>query len=114
MNTLTGFTDQPKQQAVIPLGDGTRATLTLEFRPAQIGWFASLSYGEFALNGQRLTSSPNWLRQWREVLPFGLAVLGVNDADPLRQTDLADGTIQILLLDAADVAAVEAAVYPGN
>lgn len=114
MNLLEGFTDQAKQQTTIVLADGSRAVLLLEYRPNQIGWFASLTYGRFTLNGQRLVSSPNYLRQWREQIPFGLAVLGVNNVDPLRQTDLADGSVSLYLLDQADVEAVEAAVYPGT
>ncbi len=114
MNLLQGFTDQAKQQTTLVLADGSRAVLVLEYRPNQIGWFASLTYGEFRLNGQRLVSSPNYLRQWREQIPFGLSVLGVNNADPLRQTDLSDGTVTLYLLDQPDVEAVEAAVYPGT
>ncbi len=114
MNLLEGFTDQAKQQTTLVLADGSRAVLVMEYRPNQIGWFVNLTYGDFQLDGQRLVSSPNFLRQWREQIPFGLSVLGINNVDPLRQTDFADGTVSIYLLDQADVDAVEAAVYPGT
>lgn len=114
MNLLEGLTDQPKQETAIVLSDGTRATLSLEYRPNQLGWFYDLSWGDFAANGQRLVTSPNALRKFRKLLPFGIAVVTTADAEPLRQTDLADGTVALYLLDSTDVSAIESSLYPGN
>ncbi len=114
MNLISGLTDNPTQTATLVLADGSRASLNLYFRPNQVGWFYDLALGTFAVNGRRLVSSPNLLRQFRELIPFGIAVAGVANADPLRQEDLVDGTVSLYLLDGADVADVEAALYPGN
>ena len=120
MTIITGITDQPKQQTSIVLPDGTKAVLYLEYRPQQNGWYYNLTYGPntrlvpFVLNGQRLVSSPNIMRQFRNLIPFGIAILTQNNIEPTRQTDFIDGTITMLLLDTADVAQVEAQVYTGN
>jgi hypothetical protein len=114
MKTLQGFTDQPKQTTTIVLDDGTKATLRLEYRPQQLGWFYDVTWEDFAANGLRLVASPNILRTYRELLPFGIAVLTAGAVEPLNQDDLVDGTTTFLLLTAAEVEEVEATVYPGN
>jgi len=109
MNYLTGFTSEPKQESTVILADGTRFVWYLEYRPNQAGWFYNINWNEtFTLNGQRLVTGPNILRQWENIIPFGIGVIGVGMVDPLRQTDLADGTITLVLLEGADLAAVDA------
>jgi len=111
INQLLGLSDQPKQQTTIILADGTQATLYMEYVPAQLGWSFSLTYGSKVINGQRIVSSPNLLRHWKNVLPFGLAVITDGNAEPTTQTAFKDGTTLIYLLDAADVKTIEAAVF---
>lgn len=119
MTTIDGLTDQPVQQSSVTLPDGTRAALLLEFKPQQAGWFYSISYplqtGEtFTLNGLRLVASPNMLRQWREIIPFGLClVASPNNLDPMAQECFVDGTAQLLLLDQVDVIEIEDQIYAG-
>jgi hypothetical protein len=114
MNRIEGITDKPKQQTTIVLADGSNVLLLLEYRPNQLGWFYDLAWGDFALNGLRLVTSPSVLRAFRHVLPFDLAVLATANVEPLNQTDFADGTCVVYLLEGADLAAVNAAVYPGD
>jgi hypothetical protein len=111
MNQIQGFTDQPKQKTTLILADGTSATLTLEYKPQQIGWFYDLVWQNFALNGQRLTASPNILYQFHHQLSFGLMVITAGNVEPTLQTDLSDGTTSIYLLEGTDVADVAAAVF---
>ena len=112
MKLLDGFTDQPKQKTTIILADGTSTVLNLEYKPNQTGWFFDLSWQDFALNGQRLTSSPNILVQYENEISFGLMIICNGNAEPLNQTDLEDGAVQIYLLEGPDLAAVAAAINP--
>ena len=98
----------PFQRARLVLADSSRASMTLWYSTGQSGWFFDLEYGDkFALSGVRLVSSPNLLRSWRDILPFGLAVLTKNKSEPLRQTDLSDGTVELYLLEGDDISYVE-------
>lgn len=114
MKLLTGFTNNPKQTLVILLADDTAVSLSLEYRPNQAGWFYDWTYQGRTVNGNRLVSSPNILRAFRDLIPFGLAVLASGNVEPLNQQDLVDGTVKIYLLDSADLARVEEVVYPGR
>lgn len=117
MKLITGLTDQPNQQSVIVLPDGTPVDFTLMYRPQQQGWFYNLSCdadaGPFELNGSRLVSSPNILRNYRNLVTFGLLILTLNNVEPIGQTTFIDGTTAVFLLTAAEVAQVEALIYPG-
>ena len=114
MTTLAGLSDQPKQQSTFVLPDGSQVSLYLEYIQQQAGWFANISRGTFTVNGLRLTASPNLLRKWQNGLPFGLALLTKNAAEPTTLDTFVDGTTSLLVLNAADIAAINAAAYPGN
>jgi hypothetical protein len=117
VNTLSGFTEAASQVANIDIGDGTTAVLTLSYRPLQSGWFYDLAWNgngqSFAVNGRRLVTSPNILRQFQNKLPFGLMVATNDDSEPTQQDDLSTSRATIYLLDATDISNVNASFFPG-
>lgn len=114
MNKLSGFTDSPNQSTVVTLDDGSFFTIALYYRQQQNGWFFDLSYGDFLIQGQRLVSGENILRQFRERIPFGLAVFTTTGLDPWRITDLTSRDTEFVLLDASDVEQIEQANFTRN
>lgn len=117
-STITGLTDSPNQIQPVLLPDGSTLTMTLVYRPQQAGWFVDLSWDGQTPNwvnqGLRLTTSPNWLRQYKNQLPFGIGVHTTDLQDPAGQEDFASGYCQLILLDAADVVGVEEVYFAGN
>ena len=114
MTIIGGLTGQPKQQMTLQIADGTQASFYLEYREQQTGWFWDLTWGVHTINGNRLTTFPNILRQWKNILPFGISVLTSGNVEPLNQTDLVDGTATLLFLTDTDVQLVEESAFPGN
>lgn len=118
MQLISGITSDPKQEISIPLPSGDYFTFRLQFRPQQRGWFYDIAYStrtnSFAVNGRRLVTTPNLLRQFQDIIPFGLSVVTQNDAEPTTQSGLADGTVTLLLLDSDDIAEIEATIYTGS
>lgn len=114
MLKLTGITDAPKQSSTFALDDGTKASITMEYRPQQLGWFCDISTDTFDVKGMRMVTFPNMLRQFRNQIPFGLAIVTKDTNDPLRQSDFATGYASLVLLNATDVDAVEAAQFTRN
>lgn len=118
MNKVNGITEQPAQILGLVLEDGSRATLSLYYRPQQNGWFYDLAWPgpaslpvPFQVQNRRLVTAGNMLRQFRDVIPFGLACFTPDNSDPMTQNSFVDGSAELVLLNAADVAVVEAAVY---
>ncbi len=92
------------QKQTLVLEDGTALTLTLYFRPLQLGWFINeLTYGSFTLQGMRVTNNPNMLNQWRSVLPFGLACYSTANREPSLQQDFSSGASKLYILTQAEV-----------
>lgn len=121
MNRLDQITDDAAQTQRLLLPDGSVATLSMEFKPMQYGWFiTSLVYapvtssygvpsnydGPFEIRGFRIFVSPNILQQYRNQIPFGLACYSAGEREPTQQQDFSSGAAQLYLLNQADVAQI--------
>lgn len=115
MKPVTSLNSAARQAISLVLDDGTVADMTLEWVDNQQGWFYSLSYApaSFAVNNQRLVNAPNVLRQFREIIPFGLGCYVPDGGEPWLQTDFISGRVTLLALTAADVATIEERILNG-
>lgn len=74
----------------------------------------STQTNSFELNGRRLVTTPNLLRQFQDIIPFGLAVVTQGNIEPTTQTAFSDGTVTFLLLGEEDIADIDAQIYTGS
>ena len=111
---VTGISSDPAQTFSLTLEDGSSVQFTLVYRVQQLGWFYDLTWGTFVLNGQRLVTGPNMLRQYQNIIPFGLGCVTSDLGEPLNQTDFTSGYATLFLLDSAGVGETEMAYYPGD
>lgn len=107
MFQIQRLSDYAKQAQTVFLPDGTSFYIELTFKPLQTAWFFDLTYGDRAIRGQRLVTSPNCLRHYHNLLPFGIACFSNSDRDPLFQKDFISGDIELYVLTQAEVAAFE-------
>lgn len=114
MTTLNGLTDQPKQRSDFVLADGSSVAISMEYCPQQMGWFMDVAWQTFVVKGLRMVTTPGLLHQWRNILTFDLAITTADNLDPLNLTDFASGRSVVYILEAADIAEVEASLYPGS
>lgn len=110
MNQITSLTTDPKQQFNAVISGYNTAQIYIEYKPQQFGWFMNLVWGNFSVNNLRLAVGPNILRQFKNQIPFGIAISGVGNIDPLNQTDWVSNN-GFFILTSDDVAAVETVVY---
>lgn len=71
-----------------------------------MGWFfTSLNWNnsQWVENGRRVVTHPNMLRQYQNIIPFGLACLTVNNREPTQIQDFASGASGLYLLSSAEV-----------
>lgn len=114
MVLIDNLSDAADQETGLQLSDGSVGSLELIYQPTTSRWIFNFTHPAFeggALNGQMLCVHPNILRQFKNNIPFGLAVVSATGNDPVNVTDFADGSVKLYLLDAADVAAVEEAFF---
>jgi len=103
MRTIVGLTNDANQTMNLALEDGSLINFTLNYYANQQSWFFNLSYGSFSLNGARLVPSPNILRAWRNIIPFGLACSSIDGYEALYITDFTSGRISIATLNSTEV-----------
>jgi hypothetical protein len=115
MQQITGISDNPAQVINLTADDGTTVTLTLEYRPQQSGWSVDVLWNGTTpateLNGLRVTVFPNLVRQWKNLLTFGLACITQDGREPLSVDAFLSGYATLLLLNAADVASIESQIF---
>lgn len=108
MRQITTLNDSNKQQFRFSIDGYDAAEVYLEFKPQQQGWFMNLSWGDvFTLNQTRVVVSPNLLRQFVNVLPFGITIVGPDAIDPFAVDSWLNGW-EFYVLDQDDLEQVEA------
>lgn len=107
MQLITAITNDPIQTLGIILDDGSTVQMQLNYIPAQQGWFYSLTYGEFEANLMRIVNSPNMIRKFRNIIPFGMACTTIDGYEIINQSDFVSGRASMFVLNNTDVMEVE-------
>lgn len=112
MRIIETITADALQEQILPI-DGTsqRCFMTLEFKPNQSSWYYSFTFGDFSVSNERLVVSPNLIRQYKNLLPFGLLLYSASGIDPIHQDSFSSGEAVLNILSAAEVAEVETTLY---
>lgn len=104
MQLIQRITANPYQTQSLVLDDGTSFSILMYFRPMQFGWFINqLTYGDFILQGLRITNSPNMLNQFRNQIPFGLGCFSTANREPSQQEDFFSGASKLYILTTVEV-----------
>lgn len=111
MQLIDRLTDDAIQQYNL-LGDaGQQISFTLRFMPSQDRWLFDISYLDFVLNGVALTVALNALREFKNIINFGLAVSSTDGYEPQFLEDFLNGRIKIYLLNQIEVNSIEALFF---
>jgi hypothetical protein len=111
MQQISSISDLPNQQANIQLPDGSLANFTFYLKPRIQRWLFDLAHPVLNLTGRVLTTHPNILRQWKNVINFGLAVIASDGADPFYIEDFLTGRITLYVLNSSEIVQIEEQVY---
>jgi len=107
MRIINEITDEPRQKHTLTLDDGSSVEFEIVYIRNQRGWFYSYTYGDFVIVNQRLVVSPNLIRKYKNILPFGFACTTTDGYEPVNQDDFSTKRASFYLLNQEDVAAVE-------
>lgn len=109
MLTVQQITDAPKQKQTIILPDGSQFVLRIEYIPMQVGWFIrEITHLDFRVTNVRIVTSPNLLHQFRNQIPFGLAIFTDGNQEPVLPGDFLSGRSKMYVLSSAEVDQYEA------
>lgn len=107
MKKITALTNDAKQSVNLVLDSGARVSMQINFIPNQVAWYYSLTYGTFNVNNMRLVNSPNMLRKFRNIIPFGIACTVLDGYEPIFQSDFTSGRATLYLLNQTDLTSTE-------
>lgn len=85
--------------------------LMFRFYPTINKWCLDITYGSFVLNGIAITNSPNFLRKFRNIIPFGMSCSTFSGIDPRDVDDFEKENALLYLLDKTDVAEIEDGIF---
>ncbi len=111
MKLVSNLSDEADQLTKVVLADGSVAAFEFTYLPAIERWAMSVSHPKIEIDGMILCCGPNVLREFRNVIPFGLGCYSTDGADPFYIEDFASGRITLYVLDASEVAFFETAVF---
>jgi hypothetical protein len=115
MKLINHISTQPLQQQTLILDNGQTFTLTIEYKPNQIGWFIrQITYNDtFTVNGLRITNFPNILQPWVNLIPFGLGCFSKQNREPMLQEDFQSGNSKLYVLSESEKDEVTAYIRNG-
>jgi hypothetical protein len=80
------------------------------FKEQQKGWFISFDYEGFSVRSMRIVTSGNFLHQYRNLIPFGLACTVENNQEPMLRDDFLSKRAILYLLTQNEVTAFSEAI----
>ena len=111
MKQITEISQDPKQILDVVIEDNQTFELKLEYSDQQQGWFYSITFGDVIINGSRLVTGLNILRNYQNILPFGISIATDDLSEPIFIDDFSTERVRFILLTQAEVEQVETDFY---
>ena len=111
MKQITEIISSPKQKLEITTEAGESFEFKIEYSDQQQGWFWALTYKNITINGSRLVTSPNILRSYKNILPFGISIQTDDFSEPILLNDFETERVKFYLLTPDEVDIIEAETY---
>ena len=111
MKQITEISQDPKQIFDVVIEDNQTFELKLEYSDQQQGWFYSITFGDVIINGSRLVTGLNILRNYQNILPFGISIATDDLSEPIFIDDFSTERVRFILLTQAEVEQVETDFY---
>lgn len=103
MDVVESISADAKQKQTLSLTSGASITIQMEYKPLQSSWyFTSIAYGDFEITNLRICTSPNILHQFKNQIPFGIAITSVGNFEPTQQQDFLSKRSTMYILDSTE------------
>lgn len=111
MQQITSITSSSKQKMTLVLENNETADFMLYYLPRQQSWFYNLTYKNLTVNCSRVVLTPNSLRQFKRIIPFGIAFTAEGDVEPFNINDFSSGRVSMYVLNSDEVQEIESEVF---
>jgi hypothetical protein len=111
---INKITNDASQELILTGIPGISINLSLQFLPRVQQWIMGVTYNEQSIQGLSIVAGLNILRQWKNIIPFGISCVCPDGLDPYQIGDFANDRALLFLLNSDDVAQVEADWFTGT
>lgn len=110
MVIIDTISDDASQKISVVLDDGTVVVINFNYRPSIQRWTMDVARTDssvFTAKGLMICIHPNLLREWKNVIPFGIACNSTDGVDPIDVSDFSNQRCSLYVLNASDVESIE-------
>lgn len=111
MLEISTLTNHPNQLHTLILTDNETANFRLFYCGRMQEWYYDLEYKNLIINGRKVVLTPNSLRQFRNIIPFGIAFYADSSIEPFEIDAFKSGRVKMAILDSEEVAQIEEQIY---
>jgi len=111
MQQVTNITSSVKQQMQLVLENNESADFSLHYNGRMQAWYFDFTYNDITAKNLKVCLHPNILRQFRKIIPFGIAFFANNLVEPFQETSFSSGACNMYILNKEEVAQVENDFY---
>ena len=108
MKKIVTLSNESKQSFKFALDGFESVEVILEFKLSQNAWYYSIIWGTFEIRNGRIVTGLNLLRQYRNIIPFGILIYHPDNIDPMLLDDFQYNGFEFYMLEAADLPLAEA------
>lgn len=111
MQHITSITSKPKQKMTLVLENNETVDFYLYYLPRQMGWFYNFTYKNLTVNCSKAVLSPNVLRQFKRIIPFGIMFTADSFVEPFDIDDFSNGRVSMYILNSDEVKEIESEAF---
>jgi hypothetical protein len=111
MQEITTLTNSPKQRWTLVLDNNETAEFYLYYLIRNQAWYFDIDYKNFSAKCLKCVLTPNAMRSFRRILPFGIAFLSDDVLDPYQIDDFSSGRVKMYTLNKDEVENIEKEIY---
>lgn len=111
MQQISTLSNEPKQRHQLVLESNDTVDFRLYFYPRQQSWYFDFTYKDFSATGLKVVLSPNTLRNFKNIIPFGIGFDTDGLVEPFQIDDFSSGRVRMYLLNSEDVEQIEQEIY---
>lgn len=111
MQEITTLTSSPKQLHTLVLDNNEKVDFKLYYLARQEAWFFDIQYKDLTVNCSKVVLTPNALRQFRKIIPFGIAFSTTGFVEPFQITDFSSGRVKMYVLNSTEVQEIEQEIF---
>ena len=111
MRQIKTLTNEPEQRHQLVIENNDTVDFRLYFYPRQQSWYFDFTYKDLIVNGSKVVLSPNTLRNFKNIIPFGISFDTDGFVEPFQLDDFLSGRVRMYVLNQEDVQEIEQEIY---